>query len=59
MFEAGKPQMWEGHFFLSELGDSEAYIGHFALFARVHVGWQKLLSHPWEKYYEYDYKVIR
>ncbi len=59
LFETGKPQLWEGHFFLPEYGDSEAYIGYFALFARVHVGWKKLMEHNWPDYYDWDYNVIR
>lgn len=59
LFETGKPQMWEGHFFLPEYGDREALIGHFALFARVHVGWKTLMNHNWEKYYEWDYEKVR
>ena len=59
LFDIGKPHLWEGHLFFTEFGEQEHMIGHFALFARAHAGWGKLLSHPWEDYYDYDFNEVR
>ncbi len=59
LFEIGKPHLWEGLMVFTEFGETEHLIGHYALYSRVHVGWEKLLTHDWETYYEYDYNEIR
>lgn len=59
LFGIGKPHLWEGHLFFTEFGEQEHMIGYFALFARAHAGWGKLLDHPWERYYEYDFVEVR
>lgn len=59
LFEIGQPHMWEGHFTFTEFGELEYMVGYFALFARAHVGWDKLLAHDWAAHYEDDYVVVR
>lgn len=55
----GKPRLAEGKIFYPEFGELEYLIGHFILLARVHVGWEKLFSHHWEKNYDKDYNKVR
>lgn len=59
LYAIGAPNLWEGHFFLSELGEMEHMISLFLLFAQGHVGWKKLMEHSWEKYYKWDYVEVR
>ncbi len=49
----------EGHIFYPNFGDNEHLVGHFLLFARTHVGWQRLFEHDWKTYYEYDFNKVR
>lgn len=59
ILETGRPHLWEGHLIFTEFGDMESMIGYFMLFARAHVGWKKLMNHPWGKSYDMDYEKIR
>ena len=53
------PEQREGKVFFDGAGDEQFLHGNFLAFARVHVGWDKLLNHPWEKYYKFDYNKVR
>lgn len=53
------PDQREGKVFFDAVGDEQALHGDFLAFARVHVGWDKLLKHNWEDYYSYDYNKVR
>ena len=49
----------EGKIFFDALGQEQILHGDFLAFARVHVGWDKLMNHPWESFYDYDYNKVR
>lgn len=59
VFKLGEPTTSEGLVFFNKFGASQHLMGFFILFARVHVGWNKLFEHKWEKYYDFDYKKAR
>ena len=53
------PAQREGKVFFDGAGEEQVLHGDFLAFARAHVGWDKLLNHPWEKFYSFDYKKVR
>lgn len=59
LFSVSAPSQREGKVFFDMLGNEQALHGNFLAFARVHVGWDKLLQHNWEDYYKYDYQKVR
>lgn len=59
LFDIGSPCLREGQIFYNGFEDGQHLMGFFLLFARTHVGWNKLLKHPWQNYYHYDYKEVR
>lgn len=58
LFEVGDPVIVEGQTHWMNLGDSEELVGFFIFFSRVHVPWKTLFEHPWQDYYNLDYKHI-
>lgn len=55
----GQVDQREGKIFFDALGDEQRLHSDFLAFARVHVGWGKLMNHNWEDYYQYDYNKVR
>ena len=53
------PAQREGKVFFDGAGEEQVLHGDFLAFARAHVGWDKLLNHPWEKFYGFDYNKVR
>ena len=49
------PRLSEGKIWFDSLGNKQDIIGFYIQLAKVHVGWDKLLSHPWQQYYHYDH----
>lgn len=59
LMEISMPDQREGKVFFDGAGDEQALHGDFLAFARLHVGWDKLLNHPWGKFYKFDYNKVR
>lgn len=59
LMEISLPDQREGKVFFDGAGEEQVLHGDFLAFARVHIGWDKLLNHPWEKFYGFDYNKVR
>lgn len=55
LYKIGSPNLWEGQVHYINFGEYAHFIGAFAYLARIHISWKKLLSHPWEKFENYDF----
>lgn len=55
IYKIGNPNLWEGQVHYINFGEYNHFIGAFAYLSRIHISWDKLLSHPWEKFEKYDF----
>lgn len=55
LYQIGNPNLWQGQVHYVNFGKYAHFIGAFAYLSRIHISWNKLLKHNWEKYEKYDY----
>jgi len=59
VLEIGEPCQREGKIFYDGLGTMKVLQAHFILFARVHIGWNRIFNNDWQAHYAADYNIVR